>query len=160
MANDAVEEAKKKRKADLEKYKSREKGEIKAQQDRLANYKKKQATIEEQFETFNQHIKNIQNAVNTWSSPYSSFTSFKDSFFTPDIQGLYANDISENLNGLHKKIKSMTDYSADLYFYTDSIKQNLENKRDDILSKINGCNNSIEYSIGKINDMNKILNSL
>ncbi|EAC3373394.1 cytadherence accessory protein, partial [Listeria monocytogenes] len=24
----------------------------------------------------------------------------------------------------------------------------------------NGCNNSIEYSIGKINDMNKILNSL
>ncbi|EAF6989443.1 cytadherence accessory protein, partial [Listeria monocytogenes] len=25
---------------------------------------------------------------------------------------------------------------------------------------INGCNNSIEYSIGKINDMNKILNSL
>ncbi|EAG4818841.1 cytadherence accessory protein, partial [Listeria monocytogenes] len=23
-----------------------------------------------------------------------------------------------------------------------------------------GCNNSIEYSIGKINDMNKILNSL
>lgn len=40
MANDAVEEAKKKRKADLEKYKSREKGEIKAQQDRLANYKK------------------------------------------------------------------------------------------------------------------------
>ncbi|EAD4010834.1 cytadherence accessory protein, partial [Listeria monocytogenes] len=100
MANDAVEEAKKKRKADLEKYKSREKGEIKAQQDRLANYKKKQATIEEQIETFNQHIKNIQNAVNTWSSPYSSFTSFKDSFFTPDIQGLYANDISENLNGL------------------------------------------------------------
>ncbi|EAE2765095.1 TPA: cytadherence accessory protein, partial [Listeria monocytogenes] len=119
MANDAVEEAKKKRKADLEKYKSREKDAIKAQQDRLANYKKKQATIEEQIETFNQHIKNIQNAVNTWSSPYSSFTSFKDSFFTPDIQGLYANDISENLNGLHKKIKSMTDYSADLYFYTD-----------------------------------------
>ncbi|EAE5495744.1 cytadherence accessory protein, partial [Listeria monocytogenes] len=48
MANDAVEEAKKKRKADLEKYKSREKDAIKAQQDRLANYKKKQATIEEQ----------------------------------------------------------------------------------------------------------------
>ncbi|HHQ1719169.1 TPA: cytadherence accessory protein, partial [Listeria innocua] len=137
MSNDVAEEAKKKRKADLEKYKSREKDAIKAQQDRLVSYKKKQATIEEQIETFDQHVKNIQNAVSTWSGPYSSFTNFKDSFFTPDIQGLYANEISENLNGLHKKIKSMTDYSADLYFYTDSIKQNLENKRDDILSKIN-----------------------
>ncbi|HBM3991700.1 TPA: cytadherence accessory protein, partial [Listeria innocua] len=136
MSNDVAEEAKKKRKADLEKYKSREKDAIKAQQDRLVSYKKKQATIEEQIETFDQHVKNIQNAVSTWSGPYSSFTNFKDSFFTPDIQGLYANEISENLNGLHKKIKSMTDYSADLYFYTDSIKQNLENKRDDILSKI------------------------
>ncbi|HHQ1281811.1 TPA: cytadherence accessory protein, partial [Listeria innocua] len=135
MSNDVAEEAKKKRKADLEKYKSREKDAIKAQQDRLVSYKKKQATIEEQIETFDQHVKNIQNAVSTWSGPYSSFTNFKDSFFTPDIQGLYANEISENLNGLHKKIKSMTDYSADLYFYTDSIKQNLENKRDDILSK-------------------------
>ncbi|HBM3595578.1 TPA: cytadherence accessory protein, partial [Listeria innocua] len=134
MSNDVAEEAKKKRKADLEKYKSREKDAIKAQQDRLVSYKKKQATIEEQIETFDQHVKNIQNAVSTWSGPYSSFTNFKDSFFTPDIQGLYANEISENLNGLHKKIKSMTDYSADLYFYTDSIKQNLENKRDDILS--------------------------
>ncbi|HHQ1207163.1 TPA: cytadherence accessory protein, partial [Listeria innocua] len=131
MSNDVAEEAKKKRKADLEKYKSREKDAIKAQQDRLVSYKKKQATIEEQIETFDQHVKNIQNAVSTWSGPYSSFTNFKDSFFTPDIQGLYANEISENLNGLHKKIKSMTDYSADLYFYTDSIKQNLENKRDD-----------------------------
>ncbi|HHQ0953255.1 TPA: cytadherence accessory protein, partial [Listeria innocua] len=127
MSNDVAEEAKKKRKADLEKYKSREKDAIKAQQDRLVSYKKKQATIEEQIETFDQHVKNIQNAVSTWSGPYSSFTNFKDSFFTPDIQGLYANEISENLNGLHKKIKSMTDYSADLYFYTDSIKQNLEN---------------------------------
>ncbi|HBM3559535.1 TPA: cytadherence accessory protein, partial [Listeria innocua] len=136
MSNDVAEEAKKKRKADLEKYKSREKDAIKAQQDRLVSYKKKQATIEEQIETFDQHVKNIQNAVSTWSGPYSSFTNFKDSFFTSDIQGLYANEISENLNGLHKKIKSMTDYSADLYFYTDSIKQNLENKRDDILSKI------------------------
>ncbi|HBM4140204.1 TPA: cytadherence accessory protein, partial [Listeria innocua] len=123
MSNDVAEEAKKKRKADLEKYKSREKDAIKAQQDRLVSYKKKQATIEEQIETFDQHVKNIQNAVSTWSGPYSSFTNFKDSFFTPDIQGLYANEISENLNGLHKKIKSMTDYSADLYFYTDSIKQ-------------------------------------
>ncbi|HHQ1157150.1 TPA: cytadherence accessory protein, partial [Listeria innocua] len=122
MSNDVAEEAKKKRKADLEKYKSREKDAIKAQQDRLVSYKKKQATIEEQIETFDQHVKNIQNAVSTWSGPYSSFTNFKDSFFTPDIQGLYANEISENLNGLHKKIKSMTDYSADLYFYTDSIK--------------------------------------
>ncbi|MBC1345162.1 cytadherence accessory protein [Listeria welshimeri] len=160
MTIDAVKEAKKKRETDLKKYKSRENDEIKVLQDKVVSYRKKQATIEEQIEAFNQHIKNIQNAVSIWSTPYSSFTSFKDNFFTPDIQGLYANEISENLNGLHKKMKSMTDYSADLYFYTDAIKQNLENKRDDILSKINSCNNSIECSMGKINEMNKILNSL